>query len=496
MKSSYRSLFEKIGKQKILVIGDFIFDVYLKGECSRIAPEASVPIVDQHAKKMCLGGAANAAANLQALGAEVLFCTVTGKDNAFEEAAMILKAKGIDTANIVNDAERKTLVKTRICAQEQTIVRVDEGTTSFLNPTTEAKLMELLELAYAQVNAVLIADYAKGVLTDGVIQLLEQLNLETPKFIAVDAKNFERYACLKPNLIKPNFTEASLLATEKILTKDRVLQVPKWQEQLAQKTQAKHILLTMDQDGVAYFNRDKFVCHFEVPQIQDAKVSGAGDTFISACLLAMLAGSNYKEAIIVAIQAAAIAIKKVDTSICSQSDLLSSLVGNEKCLDQQTLLDIVKHKKKMGQRIVFTNGCFDILHSGHVNYLRAAKEKGDVLIVGLNNDDSIVRLKGPTRPINTLKDRIAVLAELNCIDYIIPYGQPKDDTPIPLIGKIKPHVFVKGGDYQFKYLPEETILKKLNCEIVFIPLTANKSTSRVIAKIRNESSTQFTVPYN
>lgn len=488
IETDYLTLLNRFKHKKILLIGDFILDIYLKGSCNRIAPEASVPVVDLNEKEICLGGAANVAVNLAALGANVTFCTVVGNDMAFDEAKLLLAKHWIDTKFILADKNRTTITKTRVSTTSQTLVRFDEGTTMPLAAKTEALLIDELITNYSLADAVLIADYGKGVLTKGVIKALQTLRNLDDKFLAVDSKDLGNFACLKPDLVKPNFAEAyKLLALNNLQN----INISTFAKPLAELTGAKHILVTQDSNAVVHLNEQNDVAHYPVPKIAQPNVSGAGDTFIAACTLAIVSKAKLNDAIKLAISAAAIAIQKPHTAFCTAKELALYFAGNGKVLTASSAIaEIVKHHKNGGKQIVFTNGCFDILHSGHVNYLKAAKAKGDILVVGLNNDESIKRLKGAQRPINALQDRIEVLAELSCIDYIIPFGKQGDDTPLKLIAKVKPHVFVKGGDYQYKYLPEEALLKSLNCEIVFIPLVANKSTSNVISKIQGNNKMQ------
>jgi D-beta-D-heptose 7-phosphate kinase/D-beta-D-heptose 1-phosphate adenosyltransferase len=493
MPEEYSALFKAFKKNKVLVIGDVMLDVYLQGSCSRIAPEASVPVIDLTKRKTCLGGAGNVVANLKALGAEVYFLAVTGDDEHAGHIQKMLQELGISDDLMIRDHTRKTLSKTRVNSDSQTIVRIDEGTTSAVSSTTTQQLCNVISKYFDQVDAVLVSDYDKGVVTSEVINHLERLNKTGKKVIAVDAKALSRYVGLSPDFIKPNYQEAAALAAAVPDFLNRKQQVAQWGKLLHERTAAKHIALTMDSDGVAYFEQGNFRFHQNVPQVDRPSVSGAGDTFLAAGLMALVAGAPAEQVMEIAASAACCAIQEEHTAVCSLAALQLQFSTGGKLLENNEIINAVVAKyKQMGKRVVFTNGCFDILHSGHVSYLKGAKKRGDVLIVGLNNDESIRRLKGLQRPINKLNDRIEVLSELSCIDHIIPFGKQGDDTPIAVLKKIKPHVFVKGGDYKHKFLPEEQILKKFGCEIVFLPMVANQSTTNVISKIQ-ENSTFATV---
>ncbi|WP_412469290.1 PfkB family carbohydrate kinase [Pedobacter sp. KLB.chiD] len=480
----YRQFLENFKNKKILVIGDLILDRYIQGECTRIAPEASVPVIDVHSEKNCPGGAANVAANLKALGAQVILCSVTGVDRNGHILIELLKKLNIDTDLIVSEPERDTLCKTRVSSLSQLIVRYDEGSCSPISKVITEKLMKHISSVFDQVDAILISDYEKGVLTDDLILALKTRNNGDKKIFAVDARNFARYATLEPTLIKPNYTEALALCRFKPVSLTRLEQAKNWGECLYKYSGAKNILLSMDEDGVCCFKKGQFSFHQTVPKVANPQVSGAGDTFLATALMALLSGTDLYTVTTLAISAASVVISEPHTAVCHIARLKDNFSTKQKYLNNLSEIGmLMKHYKSQGKRIVFTNGCFDILHSGHVNYLKGSKAQGDILIVGLNNDESIKRLKGLQRPINAMADRIEVLSELSCIDHIISFGQKGDDTPIPLLKKIRPHVFVKGGDYRNKFLPEGNTLHDIGCKIVFLPTVADRSTTKIIGKI-------------
>jgi D-beta-D-heptose 7-phosphate kinase/D-beta-D-heptose 1-phosphate adenosyltransferase len=274
----------------------------------------------------------------------------------------------------------------------------------------------------------------------------------------------------------------------------RADQLKPFGEHFQKRTNASLVALTMDKDGALFFEKGKFVHRGYARHVSNPNVSGAGDTYISALMLALIAGASLTESAELASAAASIAIARPDTAICQANELLDMVTTNQKYV---SLLSQFKQKCRMykgeGKRIVFTNGCFDILHSGHVSYLKQAREMGDILIVGLNTDDSIRRLKGSDRPINSLENRIEVLAALESVDYIVPFGNPRDDTPVSLIRLIKPDVFVKGGDYKAKVLPEEKLLRKIGCKIEFLPFVYNQSTTQIINRVRKDGHLKIAV---
>ena len=488
MTGKATNILKRFKSKKVLVIGELIIDVYLQGTCNRIAPEASVPVIDVQDKKYCLGGAGNVAANLAALGADVSFLSVCGDDEHALTADKLLKAAGLKTDYIFKTGERTTLYKTRVSSDSQILVRFDEGTTDAISAEMEGLMKTALEQLYRETDAVFIADYGKGILVDALIDKIEQLSAEQPRVIALDTKSYHRYQKLKPTIVKPNCQEASALIGQSENPRPDLSKWSQLGETLYAKTAAQLVLLTLDAQGVCAFEKGIFRFHQAVPQVQNPKVSGAGDTFLATALMALAANADLETMVSLAIAAAHQVVQQPQTSVCALSDLVNHTSEPGKCIESsQGIKALRADLEKKGKKIVFTNGCFDILHSGHVSYLRGAKAQGDVLIVGLNNDESISRLKGPERPINSLKDRIDVLSELSCIDYIIPFGKAGDDTPIALVQQIRPHVFVKGGDYRDKYLPEEQTLKKLGCEIIFLPMVADRSTTNMISKIRENA---------
>lgn len=485
MNKELLNIAKEFSGKRILLIGDFMIDKYIHGNCQRIAPEASVPVIDVNQKHSCLGGAANVAANLSALGAQVMFCTVMGKDEALQEAKQLLKDAGIDESYAVTAVERKTIIKTRISSESQLIVRFDEGTETLINAATEEQLIKQIEKVYPCCDAVLISDYNKGILTEKLINRLQELQKAHGKILAIDAKSYEKYRDLKPHFIKPNYQEALKITGEQYAL-NRKEQVKNWGKILAEQTGAEHIVLTMDKDGIAHFSSAVFISHYEVEKVIAPQVSGAGDSFISAFLLSVLSKAKMKEAVELAVHAAHIAIQKREkTAICTSQDIEEKLTSTSKYLSLPQLKKQIEKQKKEGKQIVFTNGCFDILHCGHVKYLAKAKAKGDILIVGINTDESIKRLKGASRPINNLRERIEVLDALSSIDYIVTFGKKGNDTPIQLIKSLKPHVFAKGGDYSYKYMPEKVIIDEIGCKLELIPFIDNKSTSGTIKRIQD-----------
>lgn len=476
----------RFSQPTVLVLGDIILDVYLNGSSTRISPEAPVPVINVSRQRCFIGGAANVAANLRSLGARVIFCSVCGKDAGAKRVVQKLDRMGISTENILLDAGRHTIIKERIMAHSQIVARFDRGSEDDIGPDTEAMLCAGLAAIYPHCDAVVIADYNKGILTEGVIETLQALRRKKPGFLAVDSKNLRRFRCLQPSVVKPNYEEAAtLLGLPVTGGRARITQISGAAGRLAEITGAALNVVTLDTDGAIAFPREGDAYHCRAKRIAHPHVIGAGDTFISCLTLALISSAGVPEAVDLACAAACISVTKENTACCTGIELRSYFAHQRKTVDSlEDLAEICELYRKQGRRIVFTNGCFDILHSGHVNYLNRAGELGDVMIVGVNNDDSIRRLKGHNRPINPMNDRIEVLEALGVIDHIIPFGKPGDDTPVEVIKTVKPDVFVKGGDYTKDKLPEAEYVEKFGGEVRFLPLIPDHSTTNVIRRIR------------
>lgn len=479
----YEPLIDRFTEHRMLVIGDLMLDVYLKGASTRLTPEAPVPVVDILSGTTVAGGGGNTAMNLRLLGAEVTFCSITGCDNHGNKARSLLQDAGINCV-ILQHKSRKTIVKTRIMAGDRLLLRYDKGTDTPVSSELEAAFIAVLEEQLKYHQTLIIADYNKGLITPAVISYLEAACFQTEKFIAVDSGRLHCFSKLSPSLVKPNYKEAMALTGLPVKHVGRVQQVSEAGSGMFHKTGAAVTAITLDEEGAVIFDGPHKVYRCYAHPVSSPQVAGAGDVYLSAFALASLSGADIAGAAELSAAAAAVAISKKVTASCSLQELRAYLAINEKYVsDIQQLEYVGEMYRGQGKKIVFTNGCFDILHSGHVNYLNKARELGDVLIVGINTDTSIRRLKGTTRPINQLADRMEVLAGLGAVDHIIPFGSEEDDTPIPLIRALKPHIVTKGSDYTKDQLPEAGAVNETGGEIVLLPLLPNRSTTNILDRI-------------
>jgi D-beta-D-heptose 7-phosphate kinase/D-beta-D-heptose 1-phosphate adenosyltransferase len=482
---NYTSLIESFAGRRVLVIGEMMLDTYLYGTSSRVSREAPVPIVTLQAREDVPGAAANAAVNIAALGAQVTFLTVCGDDKGGRRVAALLQACGVETEHILYAAERETLTKKRVLADDQVMVRYDYGTTAPITPPRERSLIERLRAAYADADAVLVSDYGYGVMTERIIAALRTLRRLSPRPLVVDAKYLTRYHQLQPDAVKPNYGEAvGLLGLKRADRADRVDQMMAYSEELLNVTGAFVAAVTLDSDGAVIFERGRSPYRTYARPVHNSKAVGAGDTYAATLTLSLALGLETGLAAELASAAAGVVVRKNGTASCSADELIQFFASPSKiALSREDLAEQVEAYRAQGKRTVFTNGCFDILHRGHVTYLAQARALGDVLIVAVNTDESVRALKGAARPINTLDDRMHVLAALDCVDHVVAFGE---STPVELIKQIKPDVFAKGGDYTRASLPEAPVVEALGGTVEILPYVLDRSTTAMIRKVQRK----------
>lgn len=478
----------RFSQLRILVIGEAILDSYLQGVTSRLCREAPVPIVDVGAAEHVPGGAANTAANIATLGGQVDLLAVIGTDEPGQQLGQVLAHWGVGLAGLVRSPERSTLVKQRLLADNQLLVRFDRGSTAAISVAEEDRLVDQLQRHFAESDAIVLSDYAYGIFTPRILTALQQLQAEQPRVIIVDSKRLELYAGLGVTAVKPNYEEAiRLLGLSPVSGEARVEQITRYGKEILAIAGAGMATVTLDREGALIFLSgeqgavNEPIRTFAEPA-PNPHATGAGDTYVATLALALAAGADPHGAASLAATSTAVIVKEPGTTRCHPLALRRALMaGNKRITDQAELVSIVAQQRSLGKRIVFTNGCFDILHSGHVTCLERAKTLGDILIVGMNTDESIRQLKGASRPVNALSDRLTVLAALGCVDYVIPFG---DLAPRELIRLIRPDVYAKGGDYTRQTLPETPLIEELGGEVVILPFVSDRSTTELIQQIR------------
>ena len=467
-------------KLTVLVVGEAMLDSYLEGTSSRLCQEAPVPVVDISDRRDVPGGAANTAANIVSLGAKAVFLSVVGDDHEGDKLKRILRQRGIATEHLLTTS-RTTLAKQRVLAASQLIVRFDQGSTKAIAQEVEQELIERLVTLFTECDAVIVSDYGYGILTPRVIETLVKLQADRPRVLVVDSKRLEAYRELEATAVKPNYDEAiRLLNLPKLTGSERIEQIEANGAPLLTLTGAKLAAVTLDANGAIIFERDRPPYRTEATPVSNIGATGAGDTYVSALTLALAAGRNSQTAASLAAAATAIVVSQASTTACNVWELRRS--GNQKYIsDRPDLALLVQQLHSTGQRVVFTNGCFDILHPGHVIYLEQAAALGDILIIGVNSDESVRGLKGTSRPINALGDRLTVLSALASVDYVVPFAE---STPIELIKIVRPDIYVKGGDYTPQTLPEAPVVQELGGVVKILPFVSDRSTTSLINRIR------------
>ena len=464
---------------KILVVGDLMIDHYLWGSSERISPEAPVQVVNVDSESTVLGGAGNVINNLNALGAMVDVIGVIGECEVSKELKDLLSDIKVDTQYLITQKNRVTSKKSRIIAAQQQVVRYDRESTDEINNKSEMVIIKIFKAIVSNYDVILLSDYGKGVLTFDLTQSLISIARKNDIKLLVDPKGLDYSKYNGAYLLTPNKKEASEATNVPIKDNEGLIEAI---QNLKDQCNLEVSLITLSEQGVAIFDNELRIHPTVAREVFD--VTGAGDTVLASLGFALSCNKDIDEAIKFANLASGVVVGKIGSATATLNEIIeyeSSLnksTSDEHIKTWDEISSIISELKNNDKKIVFTNGCFDILHIGHVKYLEKAKNFGDILILGLNSDDSTQRLKGKNRPINTQDDRAYILASLEVVDYVVIFNE---DTPLDLIKLIKPDVLVKGGDYEGKEVVGQDIAKELKL-VQFIDA---KSTSKMIKKIRN-----------
>jgi D-beta-D-heptose 7-phosphate kinase/D-beta-D-heptose 1-phosphate adenosyltransferase len=489
MRNDSSQLIDCFAGLRVLVIGDAILDRYLEGEQLRFSREAPVPNVTISRRHETPGGAANTAANVRALGASVDFLGVLGDDPEGEFLRTALRDQDVDVSHVVTQPGRRTRAKHRVVAASQLLLSFDSGDVGTIDSTAERTLAQQLRTLSARADAIIVSDYDHGTLTAELIARLAAQRRRSKQVLVVDSRRrLRQFRALQPTAVKPNYEETKeLLQGENLEAFDsRNVAISAQADRLLDLTGAHLVAATLDSEGAVLLERGAAPHLVFGRTVHARNAAGAGDTFVAALTLSLAAGASARLAGELANAAATVAIAKEGTSTCSAEELRDCFAPQGKYdPDLPRLAQRVQAYREQRRRVVFTNGCFDILHRGHVTLLNQARALGDILIVAVNSDASIRRLKGPGRPINSLEDRVQVLAALACVDHVMAFDE---DTCIRLVQALRPHVFVKGGDYTRDTLPEASAVEAAGGVVHVLPYLSDRSTTGLIQRIQQPAA--------
>ncbi len=486
--SALQSLLGDIGKARVACVGDVMVDRFVYGEVGRTSPEAPVAVLARGREASMLGGAGNVARNVAALGGTVALAGVLGDDAAGSEALRMLGAEPRMEGHLISVAGRPTTVKTRYVAGGQQLLRVDAEELSPLDALSKAKMAGAVRHAGMDAGAILLSDYGKGAVDDGVIAAcLEAARASgAPLIVDSKARGLQRYA--KAALLKPNAAELAHVTDMPTETDDQV------EAALAHALtlcEAGAILVTRAAKGMSLMRRGNSALHFHGSAREVFDVSGAGDTALAALGLALASGASYETAVELALLASGVAVGKSGTAVVTPEELIEAELAarlapaEAKIATLERAAQLAAGWRAQGLKVGFTNGCFDILHRGHITYLAQARAWCDRLIVGVNSDASVRRLKGDGRPVNDLESRAVVLGGLSHVDLVAPFAE---DTPLSLIAAVKPDVLIKGADYTEATVVGAAEVKSWGGAVMLAPLVEGYSTTAAIERMTKADS--------
>jgi D-beta-D-heptose 7-phosphate kinase/D-beta-D-heptose 1-phosphate adenosyltransferase len=483
----FDSFHRAMARQTVLCVGDLMLDEFVYGEVSRISPEAPAPVIAARRSETNIGGAGNVARNIASLGAKCIFVGLIGEDAAGAELKAALAKEPLIESVIVTDASRPTTRKVRFVSEHflTHMLRADWEMTHPATGETEQKLIDTILPLIPRADIVLLSDYAKGALTARVIRNVIDAARKARKAVIVDPKSANFAIYRGATLLTPNRKEFSEATRSRADSSESIAAAAQDAMQLAD---CEAILVTQSERGMTLVPRTGEVVHVPSHPVKVRDVSGAGDTVVAILSVARAAGADWEDALRLANAAAAVAVGKKGTAIVTPAELRrqilphASLAAEEKIVAPGRELEAqLSDWRKQDLRIGFTNGCFDILHPGHVKVLTAARGACDRLIVGLNSDASVKRLKGEGRPVQTERARAEVLAALEAVDLVAIF---EEDTPLKLIEQIKPTVLVKGGDYTREQVVGHEIVEAHGGEVVLVEVLAGFSTTSLVDRAR------------
>ncbi len=471
---------------RVLIVGDAMLDSYYLGTATRLSPEGPVPVVKARGRRYLPGGAANTAANVRALGARATLLAVVGADHEGAILRQQLLDRGVDVSWLIVDPGRPTTTKLRILADNQFVARFDDEENGDVSGETELQLLAVFRRLFQDSDVVIVSDYMKGVITPGFVAELGSLNGGRERLVVVDSKDLSKRSFRNVSVITPNHLEAQK-ACNPWGDVPRGVPSPSNLEGLGRSLLdligTRWVIMTVGAEGALLFERESPTVRVRAEKVRNPDAVGAGDTFTATLALALASGLGIQPAAQVAVEAAGIAVGKALTAAVEQQELLQrlSLVSGDQSLG--SLAERLEEYRMEGRRLVFTNGAFDGLHSGHIAFLREARRLGDVLVVGVNSDESLRKLNGQG-PRNLERERLSVVAALESVDHAVLFDE---ENPSSLIREIRPHIHVKGGDYLESDLPEAEAVREVGGEVVILPLVERRSSQLLKGKMAARS---------
>lgn len=472
-------LLHKIHDLKILVLGDFMIDKYIDGNVSRISPEAPVPVLEVKSKKSKLGGAGNVVNNLTMLGAKVRIVGCIGSDEDGNWLKEQLSEWGSDTEYLMQNSKVKTIAKTRLVSKKQQFLRYDEEIVEDV-PNEFVEFVEKnIQRIFEGINVIVISDYGKGTIRKDLSQLIINEAHERKVPVIVDPKGTDYLKYSGATVCTPNMKELKMATGKEVENEDVLSEVG---EELRKKIRLEYLMVTRSEKGISLLKNKTPKQDFPAIEKDVIDVTGAGDTVVSVIAVGMGVGYSMEECCIIANIAASIVCSKFGTATVSLNELINGIVnsGEFKEVELKVAKYIVSCFKEKGKKVVMTNGCFDLLHAGHISSFLQARKFGDVLIVAINSDDSVKKIKGDKRPIVSQENRVKMLCGLECVDYVVVMNET---TPEKILQVLQPDIVVKGKDWEGKDIPEKPIIESYGGKMKFIDLEKGLSTTNIINKI-------------
>lgn len=475
---------ERLGEVNVLCVGDIMLDRFMYGKVERISPEGPIPIFTQARESRMLGGAGNVVRNLLSLGAHASFAAVIGDDNVGNQLTALVGAEAKLVPYLITERGRVSTKKTRYVAGSQQLLRSDHETRAPIRDETATKLMELVLPEMASHQALILSDYGKGMLLPAICQSLIAAAKKAQVPVFVDPKQRDVAVYAGATVLSPNLKElAAACGVEHFDSDQHIIEAA---SHLARTHQFLYVLVTRGESGMTLVDAQGLIAHYPAVAQEVFDVSGAGDTVIATLAAAYAAGAPMAQAAELANYAGGIVVGRLGTAVVHRSDLTAALYTHraqalqQKILPRDTACDVVANWRREGLTIGFTNGCFDIIHSGHIASLAAAKTECDRLIVALNTDASVRGLKGPTRPVNAEMDRAQVIAALAMVDAVVLFDE---ETPMALLELLRPDVLMKGADYTREQVVGYQLVESYGGRVALIPLKDGYSTTNIIRKV-------------